>query len=87
MTLNIKPHKVTIKIKKEKRKTKDNFPKAPFLLMANFVDFELAIKPIWLRQNLTAMKCERLDSFQKQGKYKQTHIHIYTHTHRVNHTH
>lgn len=31
--------------------------------------------------NLTAMRCKRLDSFLKSGKYIQ-HIHIQTHPHR-----
>lgn len=37
----------------------------------SFVDIELTKikKPALLRQNITAVRCERLDSFQKQDKY------------------
>lgn len=55
-------HNASTKRKKNKTSSQKN---------PSFVDIELTKikKPALLRQNITAVRCERLDSFQKQDKY------------------
>ena len=61
---------------------------------SNFVDSELAniknlLTAYFAQTNLIAVRCERLDSFQKKVRYTQhtTHNTQHTHTHTVSLTH